>query len=102
RVCSRVEEPADGSVGNLRGHVSGPVPSHAVGDDVQVVLLEDHEGIFVVLPLETDIAHARCDCPHKINGYAEPCGPPANQTGVKHSSTMREGCTKAGGFLIPP
>jgi hypothetical protein len=64
------------------------VPAHAVGDDIKVVLLEHYEGIFVVLPLETDIAHTSCDCPHQIDQSsrtATEIGSLATARGVKHA-----------------
>ncbi len=64
-VGSRAEELRDGLGGDLRGHVARPVATHAVGHDEEVVLLEHHEGVLVVLALEPDVAQPGRDCPHQ-------------------------------------
>ncbi len=91
-VGRRLEELADGLGGELGRDVACAMPAHAVGDDKKVVLLEHYEGIFVVLTLETDIAHTSCDCPHQIDQssrFDTEIGSLAKARGVKHANRAR-------------
>ena len=92
-VGRRLEKLADGLRRELGRHVPRAVPSHAVGDDKKVVLLEHYEGIFVVLTLETDIADACCDRPHRLcqpSRFATERGSLATPRGVKRGKARHD------------
>ena len=54
---ARLERLGDGVDAELAGDLAGGVAPHAVGDDEEVVVLEDRVGVLVVLALE---ARDRC------------------------------------------
>src|SRR5450755_3469511 len=60
----RAKEVDDGFGGQLAGHVTGSVTAHAVGNDVQRVVLEDGKAILVVVPLQPYVGDASGYCTH--------------------------------------
>ena len=70
-VRGGTEELRDGLRRDARGHVASAVTAHAVRDDIEVILLEHHEGVFVVLALEPYVAQPGRDCPHQMAPFLQ-------------------------------
>jgi hypothetical protein len=63
----------------LAGDVTGTVTTHAIGNDVKLVVLKDREAVFVVIPLESYVSESGRDSAHLPSKIHVFTGAPACQ-----------------------